>query len=106
MRGISVASSPKPMMFDIERMILPAPGRSFEWRSTPGGPGLVCLEIERFAAHVFTTRHWTLGSRAGTPDDQNPWDEAARAVGLDADRLRRPQQVHGHAVVVASQDQN
>jgi purine-nucleoside/S-methyl-5'-thioadenosine phosphorylase / adenosine deaminase len=93
-------------MVDIEQMILPAPGRSFEWRSTPGGPGLVCLEIERFAAHLFTTRHWTLGSRTAAVDDRGAWDETARAVGLDEGRLRRPRQLHGHTVVVASTDQN
>jgi YfiH family protein len=94
------------MMVDIEQMILPAPGRSFEWRSTTAGPGLVCLAIEPFAAHLFTTRHWTLGSRAASVDDRRAWDEAARAIGLDADRLRRPRQVHGHAVVIAERDQN
>lgn len=86
-------------------MILPAAGRSFEWRSTPAGPSLVCVEIERVATHIFTTRSWALGARANS-GNQAGWNQLAGAIGLSGDRLRRPHQVHGHAVMVASADQN
>jgi purine-nucleoside/S-methyl-5'-thioadenosine phosphorylase / adenosine deaminase len=92
------------MMFDIEPMILPTPGRSFEWRDTPHGPGLFCVEIEPFASHVFTTRHWALGSRGLPADEGAAWAEVAAAIEVDARRLRRLHQVHGNDVVLASSD--
>ena len=51
------------MMVDTEEMILPTPGSAFEWRPAAGGPVLVCRELERYAAHLFTTAHWALGAR-------------------------------------------
>jgi len=85
-------------------MILPAADRSFEWRHTPNGPGLVCLALEPFAAHLFTTRHWALGSGATAADDRAAWQQVVRPLDLDVDALRRPRQVHGNTVVLASAD--
>src|SRR5437762_4051905 len=102
MRGISVASRPRPMMVDTDEMILPTPGSAFEWRQTASGPALVCRELEGYATHLFTTRRWTLGARETAGDDRRAWDEVARAIDLTVDTLHRPRQVHGKAVVLPS----
>ena len=90
------------MMVDTEEMILPTPGSAFEWRPAAGGPILVCRELERYAAHLFTTAHWTLGARSTSGDDHTAWDQVARAVDLTFETLHRPRQVHGKAVVLPS----
>jgi len=90
------------MMVDTEEMILPTPGSAFEWRPAAGGPVLVCREVERYAAHLFTTAHWTLGARTTSGDDHSAWDQVAHAVNLTFDTLHRPRQVHGKAVVLPS----
>jgi YfiH family protein len=92
------------MMFDIDPMILPKPHQSFEWRTTPAGPGLSCPALDEFADHLFTTRHWALGSRP--VDEGFAWQQAAAALGLDPDALVRPRQVHGRASVVASRNRH
>jgi hypothetical protein len=83
-------------------MILPTPGAAFEWRPSTFGPVLVCRELERHAAHLFTTAHWTLGARTTSGDDHAAWDQVARAIDLTFDTLHRPRQVHGKAVVLPS----
>jgi purine-nucleoside/S-methyl-5'-thioadenosine phosphorylase / adenosine deaminase len=80
-------------------MILPTPGSTFEWRPSIGGPILVCRELERYAAHLFTTNRWTLGARTTSGDDHAAWDQVAKAIDLPFDMLHRPRQVHGKAVV-------
>ncbi len=90
------------MMLDTEEMILPTPGSAFEWRPTVGGPVLVCRELERYAAHLFTTSQWTLGARTTPGDDHAAWDQVARGLDLTFDTLHRPRQVHGKAVVLPS----
>src|SRR5688500_5608235 len=93
MRGISVASRPRPMMFDTR---LPQPHGSFRWGQAPGGPPLVCGALEPFARHLTTTRPWTLGS--GTPDgERRAWGEIASAMGAS---LVRARQVHGADILV------
>jgi YfiH family protein len=79
-------------------MILPPPSDTFAWTETPAGPALVCRPLERFAAHVFTTRSWLLGSPA--VDEADRWGEVAKAVGTDPARLLRVHQVHGADVVI------
>jgi YfiH family protein len=71
----------------------------FEWRSTVDGRALVCLGLERYARHFFTTREWPLGT-AAEHDREAAWAGVARAVGVDGSRLVRADQVHGAAVVV------
>jgi YfiH family protein len=83
-------------------MILPTPNSAFHWQPTPAGPALVCRELERHAAHLFTTNHWTLGARSTSGDDRGAWDQVARAIQLTYDTLHRPRQVHGKAVVLPS----
>jgi hypothetical protein len=67
MRGMSVASSPTPMIFT-----LPKPSGAFRWAQLPsfdgdqGRPALVCDALAPFAFHFFTTRGWTLGAPAAT----------------------------------------
>jgi YfiH family protein len=90
------------MMVDIEQMILPTPGRSFEWRLTANGPGLVCRDLEPFASHLFTSRQWVLGLPAAIVDDPTAWEDVGLAVGLGPGMLRRVRQVHGNTAVVAS----
>ena len=86
-------------------MILPTPASPFEWVQRLGRPALVCRPLETIAAHLFTTRHWPLGSGDG-PDVPRNRDEAARwrdvsdALDIDPDRLARVRQVHGADVAV------
>ena len=86
------------MMFDMAEMILPSPDASFEWRPTPFGPSLSCVPLARHAAHLFTTRHWALGSSLRSVDDPAAWLEVASAAGVPPDRLVRLRQVHGAAI--------
>jgi hypothetical protein len=72
--------------------------QTFEWRHTPYGRALVCGALEPYAAHLFTTRDWALGSRAGAADED--WLPVAASLGVDAAHLIRMHQVHGAAVVV------
>ena len=85
-------------MINDRGITVPAP-IGFEWRDTPFGPALVCLALEPFAAHLFTTRRWPLGS-APDGDRDSAWADVARALGVDAAHRERAHQVHGAAVVV------
>lgn len=78
---------------------LPQPNRAFRWAQADivGPPGLVCVALEPFADHVFTTRLWALGA-PGAPDAA--WHEVASALGVDTAHLVRVRQVHAAAVVV------
>src|SRR5438552_13554098 len=67
MRGMSVASRPRPMMVD---MLLPQPSDGFEWVQASAGPALRANPLQPLSTHVFTTRAWRLGSPAADPDDQ------------------------------------
>jgi YfiH family protein len=77
---------------------LPSPGDGFAWRTSPAGLALVCRALESYAAHLFTTREWRLGSVAG--DREAGWQEVAEAMEVDRPNLARLHQVHGAAVVV------
>ena len=76
----------------------------FEWRETAGGRALVCVALEPYASHLFTTREWRLGA-AGAGDRAPAWSELARAMGVDQANLARAHQVHGASVVVHRADQ-
>ena len=92
-RSMSVASSPRPMMF-----MLPQPNDGFAWVQASAGPALVCRALEP-VAHLFTTRGWSLGSQtAGDADDG--WGQVAAALDVDAASLVRAHQVHGAVVLV------
>ncbi len=78
-------------------MIPPHPDGFFEWRDVDGLPGLVCVPLAEFAAHVFTTRAWQLGSPA-TNDDGAAWSQIAHATGVASGDLVRARQVHGTTV--------
>ncbi len=82
-------------------MILPSPTTSFEWVGIDGVPGLVCRPLEPFAPHLFTTRHWRLGSRTLESDDTERWNEVAAALEVDERRLVRVRQVHGAEMAIA-----
>jgi YfiH family protein len=91
------------MMFDMtNEMILPPPPAHFVWRGTPAGPALVAPVLERFADHLFTTRHWKLGQPATDGDDREAWQQVADAAGVGLDELVRVNQIHGAAAVVAT----
>jgi len=98
MRGMSVASSPTPMMFT-----LPKPSGAFRWVQLPpfdgaqGRPALVCDALTPFASHFFTTRGWTLGAPTAT---EAGWIEVAEAARVEPARLGRLRQVHGAAAIV------
>ena len=79
----------------------PQPGDGFEWIDTPGGSALVCRALEPFAAHLFTTREWALGSSHG-PDSNGSaaWTPVANALGASPSQLARLHPVHGATVVV------
>jgi hypothetical protein len=60
---------------------------------------LVCGALEPYAAHLFTTRVWRLGTAA--PDDRDAgWQQVAETMGVDVPHLARLHQVHGVTVVV------
>src|SRR4029453_7613293 len=96
MRGISVASIPSPMMFDMT----PQPNDGFEWVQAESGPALRCGALLPLAAHLFTTRPWRLGST--TTAGADGWGEVAGAMQVDATPLARLRQVHGAAFVLAT----
>src|SRR3954463_14980798 len=97
-RGMSVASIPSPMMLDIIRS-LPQPTDAFAWVQAAAGPAVVCRALEPYARHLFTSRHWSLGSAADR-DSPPAWLDAARSIGVEAEHFARIHQVHGaHAVV-------
>jgi YfiH family protein len=81
-------------------MILPTPNQSFEWVQTTPGPALVCRPLEALAAHLFTTRHWPLGSTPTGSGDDVAWDDVARAMAVDIPQLVRVHQVHGAGVAI------
>jgi YfiH family protein len=76
----------------------PQPSGGFEWVQAAGGPALVCAALRPLADHLFTTREWSLGSRAEAADQD--WQPVAASLGVDADHLVRMHQVHGASVVV------
>jgi YfiH family protein len=73
-------------------MTLPQPSGEFEWVQASWGPALRCRAIH--APHVFTTR--SLALRQNT----DAWGRLAAELGVDAEHLVRPKQVHGDAVIV------
>jgi YfiH family protein len=79
--------------------MLPKPNEAFSWVQAAGGPALVCRALEPYAAHLFTSRQWPLGS--ATDDDRaSAWGDVARALDVDAAHLARAHQVHGASVLV------
>src|SRR5215213_3279814 len=102
---MSVASMPRPIMVDMVN--LPQPTGRFRWVQAAGArplpaPALVCEPLLPHAAHVFTTRGWTLG-RDTAASCRNGWDQVAEAMGVAFDRLKRLHQVHSNSVVAAGQ---
>jgi YfiH family protein len=79
--------------------MLPKPNDGFSWVQAGGGPALVCRALEPYAAHLFTTRQWPLGS-AEDEDRTSAWGDVARALDVDAAHLSRAHQVHGASVLV------
>jgi hypothetical protein len=75
------------------------PIHGFSWLQAPAGQALICGALSPFAAHLFTTRAWALGS----PDDGSSpgaWRQVAEAFGVDPRHLARSRQVHGASTVV------
>jgi len=81
------------------RVITVPASDGFEWRETHAGPVLVCCALEPYAAHLFTTRRWPLGS-APDGDRTAAWADVAAALGVDVAHLARAHQVHGASVLV------
>jgi YfiH family protein len=79
--------------------MLPQPNDGFTWVQAPAGPALVCRALEPYAAHLFTTRGWALGSKV-PGDDEQAWEEVAAAAEVDAAHLVRARQVHGADAIV------
>lgn len=75
----------------------PQPRDGFIWVDRPAGPALVCAPLEPFAANVFTTRPWPLGSPAG---GDRAWEDVAGALHVDSAHLVRLHQVHGAGIVL------
>src|SRR5262245_14849032 len=112
MRGMSVASTPRPMirgtgtprcsmslLMSID--IRPQPRDGFDWIATPAGPALVCRPLEAVAHHFYTTRLWRLGTPTETDAErQAGWRQVTETAGAGADRLARLRQVHGASVVI------
>ena len=79
--------------------MLPKPNDGFAWLQLDPGPALVCRALEPFAAHLFTTRPWPLGTSVDG-NRSSAWADVAEALGTDAAHLDRALQVHGATVVV------
>jgi YfiH family protein len=76
----------------------PQPSGGFEWVQAPGGSALVCVPLQRYARHLFTTREWALGCRA-QPAEKD-WEPVAASLQVDPDHFVRLHQVHGASVAV------
>jgi YfiH family protein len=74
------------------------PSGDFQWVQAAGGPALVCLPLQRYASHLFTTRDWALGS--STPAVDADWHAVAASLHVDPVQLVRLHQVHGASVAV------
>jgi len=70
----------------------------FAWVQADGRPALVCRALQPAAAHLFTTRPWTLGSSEAA--SAAGWAEVAHALGVQPEFLVRVHQVHGASTVV------
>ena len=82
----------------------PQPDGQFDWVDTAAGAALVCRALEPFAAHLFTTRQWSLGSPTLSDERRRAaWRDLAEAMGQDENHLARLHQVHGASVVVRSE---
>jgi purine-nucleoside/S-methyl-5'-thioadenosine phosphorylase / adenosine deaminase len=79
--------------------MLPKPNDRFEWLQAAAGPALVCRALEPYAASLFTTRPWPLGT-ADVDAREAAWGDVARAIGVEPQQLARIHQVHGAAIVV------
>lgn len=84
------------------QMSLPKPNDGFAWTQEAWGPALRCLALLDIAPHLFTTRQLELAGahHRGAAG----WDSVTAAIGFASDRLVRPRQVHGTAVMVVSRD--
>jgi YfiH family protein len=82
---------------------LPQPSEAFDWVQAAAGPALFCRPLAALAPHLFTTRHWRLGSGAADGDTRPGWDDVARTLDVEVTRLVRVRQVHGNAVLIAGQ---
>src|SRR4051812_20749645 len=89
MRGMSVASKPRPMM----AMPDPKPNDAFSWTQEPWGRGLRCNGLP--VPHLFTSSDVVLR------DDEREWAAVSASLGVQSDRLRLIKQVHGINVAVA-----
>jgi len=98
MRGISVASSPSPMIVTSSQ-----PSGGFRWVQLGTLPALVCPAVQPFADHFFTTREWRLGRPASDPVDG--WIQVAAHASVPIEQLGRLRQVHGTDVVTYKQNQ-
>ena len=78
------------MMFMVE----PKPIDGFRWTQTPWGRGLICDELERHAAHLFTVGDLELRG------DEGEWLAVARFMGVPRERLRLIGQVHGADIAI------
>jgi YfiH family protein len=79
---------------------LPQPNEHFRWVQDASGPALVCTPLQTAAAHLFTTRAWTLGGPASGAEVTTAWAEVARVLEVPPARLARVRQVHGASVAV------
>ncbi len=61
----------------------------------------MCVPLEPYATHFFTSRRWELGSRTVEADDEGPWTQVAVAIDVAPRNLVRLRQVHGSTVVRA-----
>src|SRR5438270_152716 len=64
---------------------------------------LVCLPVQPFANHFFTTREWRLGEPQS--DAADGWIQVAAHASVPVHQLGRLRQVHGSDVVMYKQHQ-
>jgi hypothetical protein len=79
------------------------PSGGFRWVQLGTLPALVCLAVQPFADHFFTTREWRLGEPR--PDAADGWIQVAAHARVRLEQLGRLQQVHGTDVVTYKRHQ-
>ena len=79
------------------------PSGGFRWVQLGTLSALVCLPVQPFADHFFTTREWRLGEPR--QDAADGWIQVAAHASVPVERLGRLRQVHGTDVVTYKQGQ-
>jgi polyphenol oxidase len=81
---------------------LPQTTEHFAWVQAAAGPALICAPLAGVARHLYTTRHWPLGTDGAKPEPAWAWRDVALAMEVTEPDLVRVRQVHGTTAVSAA----